>query len=360
MNERERIRLAIAEWKEKQLPSLKERRINMKLFTGIDHIIDIVGTRRSGKTYLMFLVAKKLFEQGFDRDSVIYINFENKALYPLNDRLLDELLNYVLEKKAEKSFLFLDEIHNISGWEGWTRTVYDDYKGKIKIVVSGSSSRIMAEEVSSLLTGRHVSLHLFPLDFRELLGFREVEVDGNLPPSRKKLAEIKALFEEYMKFGGFPEICLLEKGVRNDILRSYYDDILYKDIIRKFRVREVSIMENFARFFFSSVGAYFSFKRGKEHLESMGVNASTRTLLRYTSLLEEAFLFFFLPIFTRRVRDMLKYPRKIYCIDTGLRSAVSPFSEDSGRTMENIVFLKLKQMAFADPSLSVNYWKDRK
>jgi predicted AAA+ superfamily ATPase len=359
MGEHERINVALKEWEEKVLPKIKERSINFELFTKLDHIIDIVGVRRSGKTYLMYLVIKKLFEKGLDKNSVIYINFENKVLYPLSVKLLDELLNYFFEKKPKKMFLFLDEIHNVKGWERWARNVYDEYKGKIKLVVSGSTSKIMAEKISSLLTGRHISVKLLPLSFKEFLDFKGfVFSNSDLKYSKKKNVEIRKLFEEYMKFGGFPEVVLTNEDMRMDILRAYYEDILYKDIVEKFKVREIVILENFIKFLFSNISSYFSFKRAQEYLNSVGIKTSTRTLLKYVSILEETFLFSFLPIFTKKVKNVLKYPRKIYCVDVGLRNVTNPFSEDFGKICENIVFLELKRTSFKNPSISINYWKD--
>jgi len=359
MEERERINVALKEWEEKVLPEVKERSVNFELFTKLDHIIDIVGVRRSGKTYLMYMVIKKLFESGLDKNSIVYINFENKVLYPLNDKLLDELLNYFFEKKSKKIFLFLDEIHNVKGWERWARSVYDEYKGKIKLVVSGSTSKIMSDKVSSLLTGRHVPVKLLPLSFKEFLDFKGFTFSlSDLKYSKRKNIEIRKLFEEYMKFGGFPEVALTNEGMKMDILRAYYEDILYKDVVEKFKVREISVLENFIKFLFSNISSYFSFKRSQEYLNSIGVRTSTRTLLKYVSILEETFLFFFLPIFTRKVKNILKYPRKIYCVDVGLRNVTNPFSEDFGKICENIVFLGLKRKSFKQPSISVNYWKD--
>ena len=182
---------------------------------------------------------------------------------------------------------------------------------------------------------------------------------SDLKYSKKKNVEIRKLFEEYMKFGGFPEVALTSERLRMEILRAYYEDILYKDIVEKFKVREINVLENFIKFLFSSISSYFSFKRAQEYLSSIGVTTSTRTLLKYVSILEETFLFFFLPISTKKVKNILKYPRKIYCVDVGLRSVTNPFSEDFGKICENIVFLELKKCSFKNPSISISYWKDK-
>ncbi len=360
MNERERIRYAIKEWQEREIGKVKKRAVNIDLFSRLDHMIDIIGVRRSGKTFLMFMVIKELERAGVPKDSIIYINFENRVLYPPTERLLDALLDYALEKGSGKAFLFLDEIHNVRNWERWARSVYDSHKGRIKIVVSGSTSRIIRKDIASLLTGRHVSIKVFPLSFSEFLDFRGMKFSReDVLYSARKQATARTMLEEYLKYGGFPEICLEGSGqMKTEILRAYYDDILYKDIMEKHGIKETVVMENFLRFLLSNISSYFSYRRGKDYLNSQGIPVSTRTLLRYTSVLEEVFLFFFVPIFSKKVREQLKYPRKIYSVDTGLRNAVNPVSEGCGKMAENAVYLELRRR-FKESGTEINYWKSR-
>ena len=162
-----------------------------------------------------------------------------------------------------------------------------------------------------------------------------------------------------MLFGGFPEIVLTNNNeLKLKILRNYYDDILYKDIVQHFKIKEINVLENLTRFLILNIGKYFSYKRASDYLKSFNIETSTRTLLRYTSMLEEVFLLFFLPVFSFKVRDELKYPRKIYFIDHSLRNVLSPISEDYGRVAENIVFLELKKRSL-EKLFTINYWKSQ-
>jgi len=357
MSEAERIRYAIKEWQEKKMPAINKRSFNLNLFTKTDHIIDIIGVRRAGKTYLAYMAVEEL-KKKFSKDDIIYINFENKTLYPLNEKLLDELMNYVFEKSLKKAFLFLDEIQNISNWEKWARTVYDSNKGRIKIVVSGSSSRIIRKEIATILTGRHVSIKVFPLSFAEFLQFKNVSLTkDDLLYSAKKQAIIKSMLKEYITFGAFPEVSLNpDSELKTELLRAYYDDIVYKDIVDKYGIQEKNVLENFIKFLFINISGYFSYKRGKEYLDSLGISTSTRTLLKYTSILEEVFLFFFVPIFSRKVREEAKYPKKMYAIDVGLRNVVYASQEDFGKKAENLVYLELKRRS---QNADINYWKSK-
>ncbi len=357
MENAERVRFAIRQWHEKEFPLIRERFVESGLFTEIDHIVDIVGVRRAGKTFIMYLVAERLGKE-FGKESVIYINFENKVLYPINEGLLDELLNYVFEKGFSKAFLFLDEIQGVKNWERWTRSTYDAYKGKIKIIVSGSSSKIMRGKIGKILTGRHISIKVFPLSFLEFLDFKGINITAEeLRYSVKEQAKIKPLLEEYFSFSSFPEIILAQSPqIKTELLKEYYDDILYKDVIEKYNIKEKQVLENFVKFLYSNISGLFSYKRGKEHLASFGISTSTRTLLRYASILEEVFLFFFVPILSFKARDQLKYPRKVYAIDVGLRNVADP-TEDFGRKAENVVYLELRRR---EKNAEINYWKSEK
>ncbi|MFH1917450.1 MAG: ATP-binding protein [Nanoarchaeota archaeon] len=334
LTEEERVRDAMDEWGKKRIRGLRKRDINIDLFTKTDHIIDVIGVRRSGKTSILYLVADSLKEE-----AVAYMNFEKRTLYPLNVQLLDELLKGM--KRHRKAYLFLDEIQNVKGWERWAREVYDKDKGRIKIVVSGSSSRIIRKDVATILTGRHIPLKVFPLSFREFVRFK-----GG------KHAE--ALLEEYITFGGFPEVVLQDDPLlKREILAAYYDDIIYKDILDKYGIQEKAVLENFVKFLFTNISGYFSYKRGKDYLDTLGIPTSTRTLLKYTSILEEVFLFFFVPIFAKKVREQAKYPKKEYAVDIGLRN-IAYSGEDFGRKAENLVFLELQKRGG-----DINYWRSK-
>ncbi len=360
----DKLRTVLVEWRERKLPKVKKRYVRVDVFLESDHIVDIVGARRSGKTYLMFYMMKKLFEKGFSKEDVIYINFEDRRLYPLTPGFLDVLSDYIYTLLSEKNkiFLFLDEVQNIQEWGKWARNIYDYYKGKIKLIVSGSTSKILAPEISTLLTGRHLSIKLLPLSFREFLWFKDFDVSlEDVRYSQTKRARVKEYFYEYLEYGGFPEVALAKNiELKNEILRSYYEDILYRDIVDRYRIREIHLLENFLRYLFLNIAKYFSFKRAANYFSSMGMRVSTRTLLRYASILEEIFLFFFVPIYSKKIRDQLKYPRKTYAVDVGLRNVVALSFEDRGKILENIVFLELKRRSLRDPFLVVNYWKDKR
>ena len=354
MATKERLDRVLEEWRRYGPPQAMPREVDVDSLLRIPHIIDVIGVRRSGKTYLMFYMARKLMSRG---EKVIYVNLEDRRLLPINWDLMERLEREAIAtvRSEGKAFLMVDEAQEFPEWGKWARNLYDRFKGKLKLIVSGSTSRLLQPETSSLLTGRHVTVKLLPLSFREFLSFK-----GVIPP-RVLLPEdelsLLRKFDEFMEYGGFPEVVLSEE--KDLILRSYYEDILYKDLIDRFKVRETLVMENFLKYLLTNVGRPFSIRRARNYLSSFGIRTSTRTIMRYLSMLEEIFLFFFLTIRAGGVRDVMKYPRKAYAVDVGLSRVVS-HEEDRGFRLENLVFLELKRRELHDPRAELHYWRSRR
>ncbi|MEA1864762.1 MAG: AAA family ATPase [Euryarchaeota archaeon] len=179
-NRKERLRISIEEYWQRDLPRTMSREIEPILKS--DLINDIIGPRRAGKTYLMFLTIKKLLSIGVDKKATIYLNFEDRRLLPSTPEYLNDLVEFIHARRLldhGKIFIFLDEIQRIEGWESYIRSIYDEFKGKIKIFVSGSTSKLTESELSHLLTGRHLTTRVFPLGFGEFLRFKDVGYGGN-------------------------------------------------------------------------------------------------------------------------------------------------------------------------------------
>src|SRR3989344_6216825 len=198
-------------WK-KELDSGYEREKYLELafkFLNPNVILSFIGVRRSGKSYLMRQLAKKLIEKGSEKNRILIINFEDRRFTEFNLELLDRIYETYLENlnPKNKPYVFLDEIHKIPKWEKWARTMHE--LNKAKIIVSGSSSELISGELATVLTGRHLDINVFPLSFKEFICFKGLEIKNKLDLVSKKL-EIKKLLKEYLEFGGFPEIVLNE------------------------------------------------------------------------------------------------------------------------------------------------------
>ncbi|PIP16754.1 MAG: ATPase, partial [bacterium (Candidatus Ratteibacteria) CG23_combo_of_CG06-09_8_20_14_all_48_7] len=170
-------------------------------------VLALIGIRRAGKSYLMRQVAKSLIDGNTPPENILIVNFEDPRFTEFYSDLLPEIYETYLEflKPSVKPYILLDEIHNVPGWERWVRTIHE--LSRAKIIISGSTSKILSSELSSILTGRHLDLYVYPLDFGEFLSFRNIRLNDQLDILAKKV-EIKTLFREYMEWGGFPEVIL--------------------------------------------------------------------------------------------------------------------------------------------------------
>ena len=345
----ERLLRVIREWQELELPQVKER--DTEVPAGSDLVLDIVGPRRSGKTSLMFLMAKSSGPRG----ATLYINFENRKLLPLKEDLLNDVMEHIhgerLLEKHDCVYLFLDEVQQLPGWERYVRSIYDENRGKIRIRVSGSSSSLLSKEYAGLLTGRHLTVRVLPLSFSEFLRFRQIPVpapEGVLGEAEE--ARIRTALNDYLENGGFPEVALGREG--GPFLAQLMTDVISRDIISRGGVRNVALMEELAAFLIENVGALLSFGKMARYLQSRGVKATVPTLLNYFERMKEAFLFFDGTIDSPAVRDRMQFPRKIYCIDNGLLTASGVTSP--GKLCENVVAVELLRRG-----LPVRYWKSR-
>ncbi len=344
------IKEIIKDYWKRELPEIIDRDISLKIKT--DLINDVIGMRRSGKTFLMFEEIIKLSRK-CGKQATIYINFENRKLLPLKQEYFNDIIEFIYQEKLfdkhKKIYLFLDEVQKINGWERFVRGIYDEFKGKIKIFVSGSSANLLSKDYGTLLTGRHLTTTVFPLSFKEFLKFKKCDYEGNK-------IQTKVLLKEYLKYGGFPEVVL--SNMKEDILGQLFSDVLSKDVLSRADIRKEHILEEFAYYLSSNISNKFSFNKMSKYFKSKGIKISVQTLENYFYFLKQAFLFFDNLIFSYKIKDQLQYPRKIYCLDTGLANLIGfKFSEDIGKLYENAVAVELLRRSSI--ITKIFYWQDQ-
>lgn len=298
------------------------REIATGRFTATGAIVVITGIRRCGKSTLMRQMAHQYSE-------FLYVNFDD-------DRLMDftladfPTLMLVFEKTSPGvKVLFIDEIQNVTGWERFIRRIHDE---GYKVFLTGSNASLLSAELGTRLTGRYAKITLFPFSFREVLRFRSVSTDRI---TEKKKAAILAEFDRYLAGGGFPEYL---KYKDPEYLKQTYDDILYRDIVSRFGIREVKGFRQLAHYLFTNAANPATYNALKKVLGFRSV-ASVRD---YTGFLEEAYLVFECFRHDFSLKKQYVTEKKIYCIDTGMRNAVAfRFSYDRGRMLENLVYIEL-------------------
>jgi len=323
----------------------------LKILTKTDQILCISGVRRSGKSTIMRQMAKELIKEVGEKNTLI-VNFEDERFTERNLNTLIDTYNCYLEKvkpTGKKPFIFLDEIQNINEWERFVRGIHE--RKEAKIVVSGSSSKLLSAELATLLTGRHILFNLYPLSFKEFLFFKNIPINSEIDIVSKR-TEIKKLMSEYLEVGGFPEIVLSSEKKR--IILGYFETIISRDIIERFRIREREKIRTLAKFYLTNIASPITFNKISRFLK-----LPLTTVERFSEYLETANLIFFVKRFSYSLKEQEKSSRKVYAIDNGLSNTIGfRFSENIGRTMENIVATELKRKQTMHPELEVYYWKD--
>lgn len=303
-------------------------------------ILLLKGVRRSGKSTLMAQMIRTLLEKGKKPHQLLRVNLEEPlfaAEYSLE--LLEQIYRVYREKicPSGKCYLFLDEIQNIPEWERWVRGRSETEN--LKIIITGSSSRLLSREVGAKLTGRHVSFEIFPLSFSEFLRFKGVTVGSKADYFEQKPV-IRNLFAEYRQYGGFPEVVLRKEPEDKELLlKQYFEDILHRDVVSRNEIRDTLTLQNLATYLMTTIGRLTSNTNLKRNFA-----VSQDKVENYTSALLESFLIYRLPKFETSLKKSLRARFKPYAIDTGLRNRVAfTFSEDSGWLAENIVLNHLRR-----------------
>lgn len=335
------LKYVIREFVERTLPAGRPRALVLPTETG--KVIGLAGVRRSGKTFLFFETIRRLTASGVDRRRVVYLNFEDDRLHPLMAEELDLVLRcwreLFPETAGQRLYLFLDEVQSAPGWERWVRRLRDTED--VQIFVTGSSSRLLTRDLAAALRGRSVTFEIFPLSFREVLGFRGI---GVAPHSARSESRIRHELERYLLWGGFPEIVLAEEAMRPLILEEYASLMLYRDVVERYGVRNEKLMRALLRHCFRNTSSLLNASKLHRDFKSLGFAVAKNTLFDYLGYLEDSFLIHLVPKAEASLRKQAHNPRKLHVVDTGLVAAFRAFpARDLGHKLETTVFLELRR-----------------
>jgi hypothetical protein len=281
--------------------------------------------------------------------NILYLNFDDERFTGFDVSDFQALYEAFLEVESPKGkkYFFLDEIQNVPGWHRWINRLYEFED--VKIFLTGSNASLLGGEIATALTGRNRVIELYPFSFREFLaarGFRPASKDALIAERR---ASLRRLLREYLTTGGFPEVV---KTGDASLLQHYFKDILYRDIVARFGIRNVREIKELVLFLASNHSSLASYKKMKEVIS---VNSQS-TVKNYLSHLEDVYLFFSVELFDYSLKRQIYNPSKIYCIDHALAASMAfRFSSDTGKALENVVFLELKRRG-----QDIYYWKGRK
>ncbi len=339
------VRKILTEWHEFPLPELVGRDVNWRTFEE-GRLVTVVGPRRAGKTWVCYELMQRLLDSGVPRGNILFINLEDERLHPMAGGELSSLLEVQEElypaSSAHPRYCLVDEVHNAPDWSHWARRVVEQNQD-LRLVLTGSSSRLLSSEIATELRGRARSITILPYSFREFTRLRSQETDHapDLVHSRRAPA-MRRLFTEYLDCGGFPDA--INHSDRLEVLQEYYRAMFRRDMVERFHVQNTALFDAYLKLQLSRFAALTSLSSLETELKEMGYSLSRTTLGEYLSHARDVFLLFDVLKYTPSQRRQMRAPRKVYCVDQGLLNAVRfSVTEDRGRLLENLVFLQLRR-----------------
>ncbi|MGC9205407.1 MAG: ATP-binding protein [Candidatus Micrarchaeia archaeon] len=324
---------------------------NRSLDTGIErayyskHIVDILseseisivietGIRRAGKSFIARQVAKALIQRGIVKEDILIINLEDERLVERSYSLLLEMYSKYKERfgKTIKPIIILDEAQEVDGWERFVRGLTE--RGEAKFIITGSSSKLLDSEYSTLLSGRQVVVYIHPLNL----------------PEYKKFTKGKKSISDYIEEGGFPAVVLSKN--KQDIIKSYLDTIILKDVISRFNIQNNEELIRLAKFYITSIASRITFNSASKFLK-----LPVKTVYNFSAYLEKSYLLFFVKRFSFSIKAQDNSPRKVYSIDNSFPAmlGVNPI-KIKGRLLENAIASTLYLISRHADSFSFYYW----
>ena len=303
----------------------------------------IIGMRRSGKSYFLRQIIEKLIGQ---EKQVVYIDKENldfKNIRDFND--LDEYIKSKINKR-KKTYLFIDEVQDIQGWEKAIASYQGS--GNFDIYITGSNSELLSSELSTLISGRYLEFYLYTLSFNEFIEFRKRSLKKFKRKNSNKV-NLQKEFLNYLAFGGLPGIHEFDLDRENiyKLINAIFSTIVLKDLVARYEIRNVRILENIYSFIFDNIANIFSAKKIADYYKSQNIKVSVDTVLSYISHLEAAMLCKKVPRYDLKGKRLLEVQEKYFLNDIGFRNALLGFSlKDINALLENVVYLHLKMAGY--------------
>ncbi len=292
-----------------------------------NRVIVLTGIRRCGKSTILRQMIKS-------KENFCYVNFEDERFLDFKAQDFEALNEILIEVYSNPKIYFFDEIQNIDKFETFVRRLQDEGK---KIVITGSNASLLSKEFGTRLTGRYKLFEIFPFSFLEYLRLKNIYLEKDWSYKTQKRVEIKKAFSEYLELGGFPEYL---KTRDKAYIKDIFDNILYKDVIARYSIKKQKVIKELINILTTNISSTFTYNSIKKDI---GL-ANSITVKEYILYLTNSYLFFELTKFDFSLRKSLNAPKKIYIIDTAFNQVVGfNFSPNTGKNLENVVFVELKR-----------------
>jgi len=337
----------LSEWNywDREVPTTVKRDLYDKKiakFIEKDEVLVIKGVRRSGKSTLMINQIRKLHKRGIPKNEILFVNLEdprfiNHLSIELFELIKETYLEYLNPKS--KPYIFLDEIQTIENWEKWVNKEVELKQSFITI--TGSNSSLLSSEIASVLTGRYISIDVYPLSFSEFLLFRGIEITSKLDLVSKKI-ELNRELNSFLRDGGFPRLVDYPNDEKKELLISYKNSILLKDIVARFKLKNFNVLNDITAFLLSNSGIIQSITKLKNNF-SISYNMASD----YVDYLKKAYLVFEIKKFDYSLKKQIVNEKKYYSIDLGFSNLMRvPNREFRGADLESIVCIELLRRGY--------------
>jgi len=335
--------IIVADWFARSLPTATQRDVATAQLPGKADAI--IGMRRSGKTWLVLGEIARRIAAGAERERLLYVSLEDERLADIDARELGGLVDAWFRRYPDvargPATLALDEVQAVPGWERFVRRMLD--RGELRVIVTGSSARLLSREIATSLRGRSVTTEVFPFSLREVCRHRGVALPSRWPPAEAERAALQHAADRYLDEGGFPEVLgLAQPSDRQRVLQDYVDVVLFRDIVERFDATNVVALRRIVRRLASQPASSLSVHKLFNDLKSQGVSVGKDTLHEYLAHVEDAYLAFRVPMFSDSEKQRASNPVKTYAIDPGLVRAFTAKPEQ-GHLLENVVYLELRR-----------------
>jgi uncharacterized protein len=334
----------IDDFHERALPKLVPREGRVSLVERKAAVV--VGMRRAGKTWFCYQHMEDLLAKGLPKERLLHVNFEDERLLPFQARDFSSILDTYYRKfpdfKNRRCHLFLDEVQRIDGWDKFVRRVLDTEN--LEVWVTGSSSKLLSAEIATSLRGRSLTTEIFPFNFREFLRFHAVDPGGRSRFGARARAELQSMAGRYLAEGGFPEVQGLDRELSRQVLQSYVDVVVLRDVIERHSIRNTSALRAMIRHLMGTPASRFSVNKFYNSLRSQGLSCTKNDLYEYLDHLKDAFLVYAVPIHSDSEAVRRVNPHKHYVVDTGMLSSMSVRAHrDRGALLENLAYMHLRR-----------------
>ena len=302
-------------------------------YTDTPFVKILTGVRRCGKSTILKMIMERLkAERHIPDERIISCRYDSMEYVDLTAKDMYNQLKSRLSTEG-KTYLFLDEVQEIEGWERVVNSLASDFD--VDLYVTGSNSRMMSSEIATYLTGRYISFRIFTLSFGEYLMFKR---------QYAPVDDAKTELANYVRLGGFPATHLQAYSQEEvyTIVRDIYNSTIFSDIVRRNQIRKIDQLERIVKYTFNNVGNTFSAKSIADYLKSEHRSLDNETVYNYLEKLEKAYLLHRCIRYDLQGRELLKTQEKFYLADVALRYSVLGYDADSvAASLENIVYLEL-------------------